>query len=83
MMLRFPLPALSLIAALGVTLLAAPAQAAQCGGNFNTFLAAMAREAQAAGISRAVINEAFAGVTQDPKAANLPKVLSIEVQTIP
>jgi lytic murein transglycosylase len=46
-------------------LLNAPARAAQCGGDFNTFLAAMEREAQAAGVSRAVIDSAFAGVTQD------------------
>ena len=48
------------------SLLAAPALAAQCGGNFDTFLAAMAREAQAAGVSRGVIDQAFAGVTSDP-----------------
>ena len=32
-----------------ILLLAAPAQAAPCGGDFNTFVAAMSREAQAAG----------------------------------
>jgi lytic murein transglycosylase len=45
---------------------AAPAGAAPCGGDFNTFLSAVAREAQAAGVSRAVIDSAFAGVTLDP-----------------
>jgi lytic murein transglycosylase len=45
--------------------LAAPARAAQCGGDFSTFIAAMSREAAAAGVSRAVIDQAFAGVTQD------------------
>ena len=55
-----PLAALCLL-----VLLAAPAHAAQCGGSFPAFLAAIAREAQAAGISRAVIDSAFAGVTQD------------------
>lgn len=45
---------------------AVPASAAQCGGDFNTFLAAMGREAQAAGVSRAVVDQAFAGVTVDP-----------------
>ncbi|MFD2182768.1 lytic murein transglycosylase [Rhodoplanes azumiensis] len=44
----------------------APARAAPCGGDFDTFLAAMAREAQAQGVSRAVIEQAFAGVTPDP-----------------
>src|SRR6185295_9162238 len=49
-----------------LTLLFAPAaQAAQCGGDFQAFLASMARDAQAAGVSRAVIDQAFAGVTQD------------------
>jgi lytic murein transglycosylase len=46
--------------------LASPAAAAQCGGDFNAFLAAMARDAQAAGVSRGVIDSAFAGVTLDP-----------------
>src|SRR5262249_31977000 len=36
------------------------------GGDFNAFLAAMGREAAAAGVSRAVIDSAFAGVTLDP-----------------
>ena len=44
---------------------ASPADAAQCGGNFNTFVAEMSREAAAAGVSRGVIDQAFAGVTQD------------------
>jgi lytic murein transglycosylase len=46
-------------------LLAVPARAAQCGGDFNTFVAAMSREAQAAGISQGVIQNSFAGVMQD------------------
>jgi lytic murein transglycosylase len=41
------------------------ARAAQCGGDFGTFIAAMSREAAAAGVSRAVIDQAFAGVSQD------------------
>ena len=45
--------------------LAAQAAAAPCGGDFRVFLAAMSREAAAQGISRAVIDQAFAGVTQD------------------
>ncbi len=35
-----------------------PAFAAQCGGDFNSFVGQMAREAQAAGISSAVVNSA-------------------------
>jgi lytic murein transglycosylase len=46
--------------------IAMPARAAQCGGDFSTFLAAMARDAQAAGVSQQVIASAFAGVTSDP-----------------
>jgi membrane-bound lytic murein transglycosylase B len=44
---------------------AAPADAATCGGDFSAFLSAMSREAAAAGISRTVIDSAFAGLTQD------------------
>src|SRR5215472_1639594 len=46
-------------------LLAAPASAATCGGDFNAFLSAMAREAAAAGISRSVVDSPFAGLTPD------------------
>jgi len=56
-----------ILAFLFVTLLlAAPAHAAKCGGDFQTFIAAMSREAAAAGVSRQIIDQAFAGVTQDP-----------------
>jgi membrane-bound lytic murein transglycosylase B len=41
-------------------------RAAPCGGDFNGFLAAMARDARGQGISRSVIDTAFAGVTPDP-----------------
>jgi len=54
-----------LIAALALTLCAIPAQAATCGGSFATFLAAMGREAQAAGVSPNVVAQAFAGVALD------------------
>jgi lytic murein transglycosylase len=46
-------------------LLVTPARAAQCGGDFRAFLAAMGREAQAAGVSHSTIDSAFAGVTPD------------------
>ena len=55
-----------LAAVLSIFIFAAPARAAQCGGDFNVFLSAMARDAAAAGISRDVIASAFAGVTPDP-----------------
>jgi lytic murein transglycosylase len=47
-------------------LLATPTFAAQCGGDFNTFVANISREAAAKGISQAVISQALSGVTQDP-----------------
>jgi lytic murein transglycosylase len=53
----------SLLVAAG---LLGPAQAAQCGGDFNAFIATFSREAQAAGVSSRVIGEAFAGITHDP-----------------
>lgn len=56
----------SLLALLVTLLLAAPASAAPCGGDFHAFIAAMSREAAAAGVSRSVIDSAFAGVTLDP-----------------
>jgi lytic murein transglycosylase len=56
-----------ILAALAFTfLLALPAHAAKCGGDFGAFIASMAREAQAAGVSRGVIDEAFAGLSPDP-----------------
>src|SRR6516225_8684398 len=50
-----------LLLSLVLLLLAAPALAAPCGGDFNAFLAAIARDAQGRGVSRAVIDQAFAG----------------------
>jgi lytic murein transglycosylase len=56
-----------LFASLFVMLLAATSvRAAPCGGDFNGFLAAMARDAQGQGVSRGVIDSAFAGITLDP-----------------
>src|SRR5688572_14747813 len=54
-------------------LAAAPAAAAQCGGDFNTFLAAMGREAQAAGVSAQVVSTAFSGLTPDPAVLNFDR----------
>src|SRR5215470_11515360 len=55
-----------LLLALVLPLLAVPALAAPCGGDFNVFLVAIARDAQGQGISRAVIDRAFTGLTPDP-----------------
>jgi lytic murein transglycosylase len=63
MQLRFlSIPATACLFALS----AGPAGAATCGGDFNAFLAAIGREAQAAGVSRQIVDQAFAGVTPDP-----------------
>ncbi|WP_291866547.1 lytic murein transglycosylase [Bradyrhizobium sp.] len=57
---------LGLTVLFGALIGATPALAARCGGDFNTFVAAMSAEAQAAGVSPAVISQALGGVTQDP-----------------
>src|SRR5258707_14625520 len=49
----------------GAVICSTPTYAARCGGDFNTFVSAMSQEAAAAGVSQAVISQAFAGVTQD------------------
>jgi len=54
-----------LLVVLLLMLFATPSLAAQCGGDFNGFVAAMSREAAAQGVSRGVIDQAFAGVAQD------------------
>jgi lytic murein transglycosylase len=51
---------------LSAVIISTPTYAARCGGDFNTFVAAMSQEAAAAGISQAVISQALSGVTQDP-----------------
>jgi lytic murein transglycosylase len=63
---RLPIILLALV-------VATPAFAARCGGDFNTFLAAMSADAQAAGISQAVIGQAFAGVTEDGAVLNFDR----------
>jgi lytic murein transglycosylase len=60
----FPLR-LAILSALVITLLATPTHAAQCGGDFNAFVASISREAAAKGISQATISQALGGVTQD------------------
>ncbi|MBI5128599.1 MAG: lytic murein transglycosylase [Rhodopseudomonas palustris] len=50
----------------GALFAAAPAQAARCGGDFNSFVSSMSAEASQAGISQDVISQALGGVTPDP-----------------
>jgi lytic murein transglycosylase len=52
---------------------AGAASAAQCGGDFGTFISAMSREAVAAGISRSVVDSAFAGLTPDPEVLSFDR----------
>src|SRR3954463_7277597 len=58
---------------LGAVICSTPTYAARCGGDFNTFVAAMSQEAAAAGISREVISQALSGVTQDPAVLNFDR----------
>ena len=58
-------PALSAASILTTLLLSTPSHAARCGGDFNTFIAGISADAQAAGISPNVISSALGGVQQD------------------
>src|ERR1041384_8243513 len=50
---------------LGAVICSTPSYAARCGGDFNTFVAAMSQEASASGISQGVISQALGGGQQD------------------
>jgi lytic murein transglycosylase len=52
---------------------ATPSYAARCGGDFNSFVASMSAEAQAAGISQGVIASALGGVTEDMSVLNFDR----------
>ncbi len=52
---------------------ATPSFAARCGGDFNTFVAAMSHEAATAGVSQAVSSQAFGGITQDMAVLNFDR----------
>src|SRR5216684_608466 len=54
-----------LLVVIATLFLATPALAARCGGDFNTFIAGISADAQAAGISPNVISSALGGVQQD------------------
>src|ERR1700691_5389179 len=57
----------------GAASAATPALAARCGGDFNTFVAAMSAEAASAGVSQGVISQAFGGVSQDMAVLNFDR----------
>jgi lytic murein transglycosylase len=64
---------LRLTAVLATLTLASPAFAARCGGDFNSFLASMSADAQAAGISQGVVSAAFSGLTEDNAVLNFDR----------
>src|SRR6267154_4005247 len=68
-----PMHVVRLVFLLCAVAFATPCFAARCGGDFNTFVAAMSAEAQAAGISQGVISQALSGVTQDPAVLNFDR----------
>ena len=57
----------------GAVIAATPALAARCGGDFNSFLSSMSADAQAAGISSAVVSSALSGVTEDAAVLNFDR----------
>ena len=57
----------------GTVIAASPALAARCGGDFNSFVAGMSAEAQAAGVSPSVTSAAFGGVSQDMAVLNFDR----------
>ena len=73
--------ALASLALALATLSAAPALAAECGGDFNAFLSDFSREAQAQKISPQVIQTAFAGLTPDPRVIQLDQRQGVFKQT--
>jgi lytic murein transglycosylase len=62
-----------LLAVLLLSLLCTPSIAAQCGGDFQAFLAQISREAQGQGVSGAVVSQAFAGVSIDPNVLSFDR----------
>src|SRR5258705_3480451 len=62
---RHTMPTLRLAILLSALTLTTPSHAARCGGDFNTFVAGVSADAQAAGISPNVISSALGGVQQD------------------
>jgi lytic murein transglycosylase len=57
----------------GTVIAATPSHAARCGGDFNSFVAGMSAEAQAAGVSPGVTSAAFGGVSEDMAVLNFDR----------
>lgn len=68
-------PAVALMAAITISaaIIASPAQAAPCGGEFSGWLGIMQREAIAAGVSASTAQSALTGLTPDPKVLSLDR----------
>ncbi|HVV41594.1 MAG TPA: lytic murein transglycosylase [Nitrobacter sp.] len=66
-------PLVLAVSALVSLFLVKPAVAAQCGGDFHTFVASMEREAVAGGISQSVADAALGGVQQDMAVLNFDR----------
>jgi lytic murein transglycosylase len=56
-----------------VCLASGSAEAARCGGDFNSFVASMSAEGAAAGVSQSVISQALGGVQQDMSVLNFDR----------
>src|SRR4051812_31953210 len=65
--------AFALCVSICALLLTSPSFAARCGGDFNSFVASMSAEAQAAGVSPGVTSSALSGVTLDPAVLNFDR----------
>jgi len=64
-MLKLRLATFSAVLLALTVFLAGAAQAARCGGDFNSFLSNVSVDAQSAGVSQSVISSSLAGVTID------------------
>src|ERR1019366_4104215 len=68
-----PMPIVRLTLFFIALTLTTPSFAARCGGDFNSFVASMSAEAQAAGVSQGVIASALGGMTQDMSVLNFDR----------
>jgi lytic murein transglycosylase len=64
-------PVLAAFALMGLA--SAPLRAAQCGGDFGTFISSISRDAGGAGIQPAVVRNALAGITPDPEVLSFDR----------
>jgi lytic murein transglycosylase len=67
------MPTLRLVVFVCALIASTPSFAARCGGDFNTFVAAMSQEAAAAGVSQSVLSQALGGVSEDMTVLNFDR----------